>query len=240
MLANDKHAAHNGFTLIELLVVIAIIAILAAILFPVFAKAREKAKQTACINNLKQCGMAVSMYTQDYDGWVSLHMKDSLGNDSTFANLMQNNGYVKSADVLLCPSHPPYHYNNKYRTYGWNADQSIYVWLGGASFTYLNVYKIDKPAQFIALADTVGANSASTTTFKNQCFKFGLSAANNEGRIHVRHNGLTCACFADGHVSALDKAKIKDSVLAGMPASTVIEIAEGAVGAIPVKVQINP
>src|ERR671915_2414483 len=63
-----------GFTLIELLVVIAIIAILAAILFPVFAQAREKARQSACLSNTKQLGSAVMMYTQDYDETFALNL----------------------------------------------------------------------------------------------------------------------------------------------------------------------
>src|ERR1044072_7200814 len=62
-----RHRTRRGFTLIELLVVIAIIAILAAILFPVFAQAREKARQATCLSNLKQIGTGVVMYVQDYD-----------------------------------------------------------------------------------------------------------------------------------------------------------------------------
>ncbi len=60
----------RGFTLIELLVVIAIIAILAAILFPVFAKAREKARQTACLSNVKQLAVGMLMYAQDFDEFL--------------------------------------------------------------------------------------------------------------------------------------------------------------------------
>ncbi len=62
-----RHTLRSAFTLVELLVVIAIIAILAAILFPVFAQAREKARQATCISNLGQLGTACLMYAQDYD-----------------------------------------------------------------------------------------------------------------------------------------------------------------------------
>src|ERR1700759_4052115 len=67
---------YNGFTLIELLVVIAIIAILAAILFPVFAKVREKARQTACLSNMNQIAKATIQYVQDYDETYYPHRYD--------------------------------------------------------------------------------------------------------------------------------------------------------------------
>src|SRR4028119_1405257 len=65
-----KKSANQAFTLIELLVVIAIIAILAAILFPVFGRARENARRSTCQSNLKQMGLGISQYIADYDGWM--------------------------------------------------------------------------------------------------------------------------------------------------------------------------
>lgn len=96
---------HCGFTLIELLVVIAIIAILAAILFPVFAAAREKARQTVCLSNLKQIGTAVLMYAQDYD---ETYTKTEWGGDIDEAHEYywgdMLSPYTKNWQILQCPS----------------------------------------------------------------------------------------------------------------------------------------
>src|SRR5438876_5627723 len=101
-----RHRKQRGFTLIELLVVIAIIAILAAILFPVFAQAREKARQTMCSSNMKQMGLAVEMYRQDYDAenpfewpWYKLGLFDW---DHTFLEVLAP--YTKSQQIEACPS----------------------------------------------------------------------------------------------------------------------------------------
>ena len=116
------HRTTRGFTLIELLVVIAIIAILAAILFPVFAQVREKARQTSCASNLKQLGLAVMQYTQDNDeqypagslsfggGWVDGFFGWQLPCDAGEANtdcVAAGNSiqpYIKTKGIYACPS----------------------------------------------------------------------------------------------------------------------------------------
>ncbi len=93
-----------GFTLIELLVVIAIIAILAAILLPVFAKAREKARQASCQSNLKQYALATLMYAQDYDEYFPMNAYSTGTCIATF--YWEVSPYVKNPDVNRCPSEP--------------------------------------------------------------------------------------------------------------------------------------
>ncbi|MEN6643201.1 MAG: prepilin-type N-terminal cleavage/methylation domain-containing protein [Armatimonadia bacterium] len=96
----------RGFTLIELLVVIAIIAILAAILFPVFAKAREKARQASCLSNCKQLAIACLSYAQDFDERiVKGRIPDWQGPGITYYSMIQQlNPYVKNSQVFDCPS----------------------------------------------------------------------------------------------------------------------------------------
>src|SRR6201992_2386276 len=94
-----------GFTLIELLVVIAIIAILAAILFPVFAKAREKARQISCLSNMKQLGLGIMQYEQDSDE-VHVPWLAQGANGANFGWQDLIYPYVKSTQVYVCPDNP--------------------------------------------------------------------------------------------------------------------------------------
>jgi len=157
-------SAKFGFTLIELLVVIAIIAILAAILFPVFAQAREKARAISCISNLKQIGLAVTMYTQDYDetlpfawsaqgGWYNV--LDPYIKNGQSANLNYATGAVWNAPtttgVWHCPddSAPGMSYAANALTFGGgNA-----AW--GDLMPAMTIAGIDQPSSCIAAGEAV-------------------------------------------------------------------------------------
>jgi len=117
MFTSDQKSNKKAFTLIELLVVIAIIAILAAILFPVFAKVREKARQTACVSNLKQIGTAMLMYATDYDEFMpapfvyaNYNILPSGLYSYQLNSYIANQSYNGATSVWLCPDQTTFPY----------------------------------------------------------------------------------------------------------------------------------
>ncbi len=131
-----------AFTLIELLVVIAIIAILAAILFPVFAQAREKARQTQCVSNLKQIGTSLMMYTQDYDEKMPFNYQYHWSNGQRIDGLLEwwqdlCRPYVKNEMVYQCPSASPHIGYTFWRTPG-QPNPLIRDYIANASWGFTN------------------------------------------------------------------------------------------------------
>jgi len=133
--SESSHSRHDvqGFTLIELLVVIAIIAILAAILFPVFAKVREKARQTSCLSNEKQLGLSVLQYVQDND---ELFMASGTGSDGSNPDSSSRGlgwasrvyPYIKSTKMLTCPDDTTVPFGSRVVvSYGFNVNLSAYI-----------------------------------------------------------------------------------------------------------------
>ncbi len=207
----------KGFTLIELLVVIAIIAILAAILFPVFAQAREKARQTSCLSNMKQIATAIQLYTDD--------------NHETLP--MVRNGYcmwtqsllfyVKNVSFLYCPSgivglDKNYDDNwNLCNTYPWGGNYGANEFVLGDSENGINPAKklarIKNPSNLVAVMDSgsiyaradwwdgiygylPGAGTAGATMNMST---IGWSAENQSDFATGRHNEGVNIAYCDGH-----------------------------------------
>ena len=189
----------NGFTLIELLVVIAIIAILAAILFPVFARAREKARQTSCLNNVKQLSVGAMMYSQDYDEQVMPSYLQTPTYGWTWMTMITP--YVKNTQIFICPSlsgaNPGYGHNH--------------CNLGYESSVALA--QIAKPAETVWLQDNGFVTNPSAPP--SQWIERGDGSwyarwPNNDPwytsdpwRAVPRHNGLCNCAFLDGHAKAM-------------------------------------
>jgi prepilin-type N-terminal cleavage/methylation domain-containing protein/prepilin-type processing-associated H-X9-DG protein len=153
-----------GFTLIELLVVIAIIAILAAILFPVFAQAREKARQAACLSNTKQMSLGIMQYVNDYDETLPVQGDNAQLRGRWFFQIYP---YVKNLDVFTCPNVPENRLTQNglkvnspdaNSGYGWNAalrgDPNSPGGAAAATASGIPLAAIRKPADTIIVGDT--------------------------------------------------------------------------------------
>jgi len=206
----------SGFTLIELLVVIAIIAILAAILFPVFARARENARRTSCLSNVKQIALGVFMYSQDYDEKLPLQYIDLDGSDSWtpgtnadsdkgWAQIMQP--YLKSTQIFQCPSESGAPTATEIETGAEYSDYWINTAVDGKSDA-----TFDYPSQTVLLGDggagsaAYGSNGCSTTDSSTGACTTDTSTNTHAyipGGGATRHLDGTNYGFADGHVKWL-------------------------------------
>ena len=195
----------RGFTLIELLVVIAIIAILAAILFPVFARAREKARQTSCLSNVKQMALGAMMYVQDYDEimfprctgtWGGVPPATIYWMPRSAAETGLISPYTKNYQMMICPSEPTR------RGYGYNI-----------SLGYVALAKINSPASKVLFADdTFGSMTLYSPSqgvpnwganFVNPPGSTGAAIVWGTNCPYGRHNDMVNVGFCDGHAKAM-------------------------------------
>jgi len=204
----------QGFTLIELLVVIAIIAILAAILFPVFAQAREKARTTSCLSNEKQLGTAMMMYLQDFDEIFPGYVQDTnigLGNNTPiWTDMLQP--YAKNQQINLCPSASNTKYGGVWGLRGWpsigyNNHFGGWVHTSDGSPIREELSQMQAPAKNIVFADsspgdyTLGYRGYISDGWNPRVGACGAPVVINgtADTLSDRHNQGSNVTLADGH-----------------------------------------
>ena len=214
MLAAPLLRARRAFTLIELLVVIAIIAILAAILFPVFAQAREKARETTCVSNLRQIGIATRMYVGDYDETFPIWHAYSKTTATPHLGIEQElNPYTKNDELFRCPDDTggPFQRTDVPSTDSYFAAYRSSYYFERRCFSIVNGYSIEnnvpttRATALIADADFV--QPASTVLMRDEMFPWfspqrdtanywGYANPNYYQQWHPRGGSMV---FADGH-----------------------------------------
>jgi prepilin-type N-terminal cleavage/methylation domain-containing protein/prepilin-type processing-associated H-X9-DG protein len=205
----------KGFTLIELLVVIAIIAILAAILFPVFARARENARRSSCQSNVRQITLGIKQYLQDYDEKFPTAAVNAGGNPYGWADAIQP--YIKNEQVLQCPSDSTSASGTPtagdYTDYFFNNNLSG---IGESSLNYVSNTVLNGDAT----GDTARNPGAGATLSGCNAYSGGCTdSANSLALLNAAQRHLDGAnySFADGHVKWLKGASSTQSPVVYSP-----------------------
>ena len=179
----------SGFTLIELLVVIAIIAILAAILFPVFARARENARRSSCQSNLKQIGLGILQYTQDYDEKFFAQRASGVPGGGAWDTIQP---YMKSVQIFQCPSEPFAPNNNP------NACPASYGCGGGFGETGYADYFLNSGLT----TDGLQGRSQADLTQPSVSIMAGDNGTYNAANYRPYNNGYMCSGIIAGGTTA--------------------------------------
>lgn len=219
----------RGFTLIELLVVIAIIAILAAILFPVFARAREKARQTSCLSNMKQLGLACLMYLQDFDEMYPSRWRCCGGaNPYPLPWPWVLQPYVKNTQMYICASEGGHGwYGNAECCPSATANAGVTPFPGRISYGMndrLNFFvsdaKVNRPAEKYMFCETSSRQPRSFCVDPWQgCGGLTGCPGAEWGQLPSRHNGGTNTTFCDGHAKWLIRNEFLRSEDPWLPSS---------------------
>ncbi len=202
---------NKGFTLIELLVVIAIIAILAAMLLPALAKARAKAKASVCMNNLKQIGTGLHMYSQDWQGWICCHLNTSFSETGILR------GYVNYKQTC-CPLAPPYEpvLTKSNTTYG-RRYQEVTGYNATGGYAFLKM--IEYPSDFWIIGESIkqtGKYPKGSADYNHQhaTVEPGESASPSAWSItHFRHAKMMNLLFIDGHAEAVTPSRFVEATM---------------------------
>ncbi len=199
------------FTLIELLVVIAIIAILAAMLLPALSAARERARSTSCIANLKQIGIVLRMYIDDNDNWTCFSGYQNTVQGCYWGKLLFDKGYIQDDKLMQCPSLNNVAKDTNYSyTYGFRCkgDSDVAFNLGASAFRWATQTGAQgqfasDPSTFIMVGDCV-RGATGTEQF------FSLTPISTRGMAAVRHSKVGNFLLADCHVESRSGQELGD------------------------------